>query len=208
MPLPKTYVLNMKKIPEFFKAIKDGQAPKNFSQQHLKDIGFASSNDRAFVPLLKALDFLTPEGSPTKRYLDYRDNSKSKIVLGQALKETYSDLFFIKSNPTKDDKQALQGKFKSVHNTSDLSAERMTNTFLELLNMADISSAPELKEDSKVEEPRVEEGNTKGLIEHNSLPNQLPLAGLYYNIQIHLPATKDIEVYTAIFKSLKEHLIA
>ena len=30
--------------------------------------------------------------------------------------------------------------------------------------------------------------------------------GLHYNIQVHLPATKDIEVYNAIFKSLKEHL--
>jgi hypothetical protein len=32
------------------------------------------------------------------------------------------------------------------------------------------------------------------------------LGGLHYNIQIHLPATKDIEVFNAIFKSLKEHL--
>ncbi|GIO28278.1 hypothetical protein [Ornithinibacillus bavariensis] len=30
---------------------------------------------------------------------------------------------------------------------------------------------------------------------------------LQYNIQIHLPAPKDIEVYNAIFKSIKEHLI-
>ena len=32
-------------------------------------------------------------------------------------------------------------------------------------------------------------------------------ASLHYNIQIHLPATKDIEVYNAIFRSLKEHLL-
>ena len=31
--------------------------------------------------------------------------------------------------------------------------------------------------------------------------------GLKYDIAIHLPATKDIEVYNAIFKSLKEHLV-
>ena len=29
------------------------------------------------------------------------------------------------------------------------------------------------------------------------------LAGLNYNIEIHLPATKYIEVFNAIFKSLK-----
>lgn len=31
--------------------------------------------------------------------------------------------------------------------------------------------------------------------------------GLKYDIAIHLPATKDIEVYNAIFKSLRDHLV-
>jgi hypothetical protein len=30
---------------------------------------------------------------------------------------------------------------------------------------------------------------------------------LHYNIQIHLPATKDVEVFNAIFRSLREHLL-
>ena len=30
---------------------------------------------------------------------------------------------------------------------------------------------------------------------------------LHYTIQVHLPATKDLEVYNAIFKSLKENLL-
>jgi hypothetical protein len=30
---------------------------------------------------------------------------------------------------------------------------------------------------------------------------------LHYNIQIHLPSTKDVEVFNAIFKSLREHLL-
>jgi hypothetical protein len=38
-------------------------------------------------------------------------------------------------------------------------------------------------------------------------PKQGSELGLNYNIQIHLPATKDLEVYNAIFKSLREHLI-
>jgi hypothetical protein len=38
-------------------------------------------------------------------------------------------------------------------------------------------------------------------------PRASPALGLHYNIQIHLPATKDVEVYNAIFKSLRNHLI-
>ena len=37
-----------------------------------------------------------------------------------------------------------------------------------------------------------------------STPGQ---AGFHYNIQIHLPATTDISVYNAIFKSLKDNLL-
>ena len=51
--------------------------------------------------------------------------------------------------------------------------------------------------DSKIELP-----NTKNL-KNKDYEN----LGLHYNIQIHLPATKDLEVYNAIFKSLKDHLI-
>ncbi len=29
----------------------------------------------------------------------------------------------------------------------------------------------------------------------------------HYTIQIHLPASKEIEAYNAIFKSLREHLL-
>jgi hypothetical protein len=45
----------------------------------------------------------------------------------------------------------------------------------------------------------VEPPLTPKVVEHG-------VSGLHYNIQIHLPATKDVEVYNAIFKSLKEHL--
>lgn len=34
-----------------------------------------------------------------------------------------------------------------------------------------------------------------------------PNLGFHYNIQIHLPATTDISVYNAIFKSLKDNLL-
>ena len=91
MPLASTYIQAPKRLPEIFTKIQDGQAPERFTIQLLKDWGFASTNDRAFIPLLKTLGFLTPDGKPTQRYHDYRDHSRSKQVLGQALREAYSD---------------------------------------------------------------------------------------------------------------------
>lgn len=114
MALPSVYTQVYGQIPEFFQKIQEGQAPSTFTQQHLKDIGFASTNHRAFIPILKALGFLTPGGTPTNRYHDYRDKSQSRQIMGEAIKEAYSDLFLIKSHPKEFDKNLIEGKFKST----------------------------------------------------------------------------------------------
>ena len=206
MALPNVYTYVYGQIPKLFEKIKQGQAPDKFTTQYLKDIGFSSSNHRAFIPLLKALGFLSSDGIPTKRYHDYRNDALSRKILGQALKEAYSEIFYISAKPTDKDKKLIQGKFKSVHNTSDRNAELMTKTFFALLDLADIEekgiptpTEKPTKKKSKTEAEEINKPITPSI--SKSAPS------LHYNIQIHLPATKDIEVYNAIFKSLKEHLI-
>lgn len=203
MSLTNVYLVSANRTQDFFKQIKDGQAPERLTQQLLRDWGFSSTNDRAFIPLLKALGFLSAEGKPTQRYNDYRDHSKSKLVLGEAIKEAYRDLFLIKSNPSENDKEAIKGKFKSFHNVNDNLANLMTKTFFSLLAMADISGntpIPKLPIDEDYSEKEVDTLATP------KVPSGLA-SGLYYNIQIHLPPTKDIEVYNAIFKALRTHLV-
>ena len=91
MALTNTYILPTNRIPDLFRKIQDGQAPDRFTHQLLKDWGFKSTNDRAFIPLLKALGFLTADGIPTPRYLEYRDHSRSKQILGQAIREALEE---------------------------------------------------------------------------------------------------------------------
>lgn len=203
MALANAYVLATNRIGDIFGKIRDGQAPERFTNQLLKDWGFSSTNDRAFVPLLKALGFLSADGIPTQRYSDYRDHSRSKQVMAQALRDAYSDIFLIKEHPTPSDRQAIEGKFKSFHNASDHVASLMTKTFMGLLSLADLSS--------KHQHPPIDIPPAKKPIESPEKPFSSKFDGmspsLHYNIQIHLPATKDVEVYNAIFKSLKEHLV-
>lgn len=206
MPLTNSYVLPVNRIPDILQRIRDGQAPERFTHQLLKDWGFASTNDRPFIPLLKSLGFLTSDGKPTARYLDYRDHSRSKIILGEAMRDAYGDLFLIKENPTLNDRAAIEGKFKSFHNASDNVASLMAKTFLALLPLADLG--PRSATLGSVPTPPSPQpfASTE---QDASLPVQsrnVRGAGLHYNIQIHLPPTKDIEVYNAIFRSLREHL--
>lgn len=111
MALPTTYTQAFALLADFFSKIRDAQAPPKFTNQLLKDMGFESTNHRAFIPLLKSLGFLTADGTPTQRYHDYRNHSMSKKVMGKAIKEAYSDIFLIKSNPTAADKPLIEGKF-------------------------------------------------------------------------------------------------
>ena len=191
-------------LQKVFKAIREGTAPDKFNQQYLVDLGFGGSNYRVLIPLMKDLDFLSADGMPTQRYRDYLDSSRSRRILGEAVRETYSDIFTITKNPTKSDREKIAGKFKSSFNLSDLQAERNANTFLALAELCDFAEGSPEVDSAQPASGTI--GQSEPIAAH------LPTAsgrviGLKYDIAIHLPATKDIEVYNAIFKSLRDHLV-
>ncbi|WP_375310487.1 DUF5343 domain-containing protein [Bradyrhizobium sp. A5] len=203
MALPDAYVQIYGQLPDILKRLSDGQAPEKFTVQYLKDIGFQSTNHRAVIPLLKALGFLSADGTPTGRYHNYRDHSQSRKIMGEALREAYSDLFTIKARPTDADRALIEGKFKSAHNTGERTAKLMTSTFYSLLSLADLDAATPSA--VPLEEKKPEPPPTPPSDKHDRTSSHRP--SLHYNIEIHLPATKDVEVFNAIFKSLREHLL-
>ena len=203
MALANTYIQVYGQLPELFQRISDGAAPEKFTTQHLKDWGYASSNYRAVIPLLKSLNFLSADGAPSTRYHEYRNTAQSKRVMADAIREAYGDLFTIKAKPTTADRELIEGKFKSAHNASPNTAKLMASTFFALLDLADFSTTPEPKAETKTTQP---EPPQKPNVVVDPAPSRNARPSLHYNIQIHLPATKDIEVFNAIFKSLKEHL--
>jgi hypothetical protein len=206
MALAESYVQTYGQLPEVFKRLSEGQAPDKFTRQYLKDLGFTASSFHAMIPLLKTLGFLASDGSPTARYHNYRDQSQSRSVLGQALREAYGDIFTIKANPTQVDRPLIEGKFKSTHNTSERVAQLMANTFYALLALADVQPSSAKAKAEVKPEAEVEAAPLAGVVQRESAATS-HRPTLHYNIQIHLPATKDIEVFNAIFESLKEHLL-
>ncbi|MGO5022688.1 DUF5343 domain-containing protein [Lawsonibacter sp. LCP25S3_G6] len=91
MALPNTYTVVNGQLPEFFQKIQEGQAPEKFTQQHLKDIGFTSTNHRAFIQILKSLGFLTPDGTPTQM-----------LMYGKVSQENYVELTAASAIPNKE----------------------------------------------------------------------------------------------------------
>ena len=202
-------------IPKFLETLRGGTAPPAFTRQFLKDIDFKSSNHLQFIPLLKGLGFLSDSGIPTERYKEFLDGSRWKKVLAEAVREAYGDIFVLKAKPTNADLNMIAGKYKSTYNLSDTSADRAARTFLALLNLSDQDALYGAEKDSfavDVGDQSIPLVTVQPVNETSSdaispaVKRKAPM-GLSYNIQIQLPATKDIEVYNAIPKSLREHII-
>ena len=207
--LTKRYLTSTTNLPKIMAKAVEGTAPEKFTREHLKGIGFGGSNDRAVIPLLKDLGFLAADGTPTARYHAYRDQSRSKEVMAEALIEAYKDVFTINETPTQRDRQVIEGKFKSAHNVTDRVAQLQAMTFFALLKLADLQAArgtsprpPSTAKKPKQQEVPEAETPPSPDTRHKSTP-----LDLRYNIEVHLPATKDVEVYNAIFKALREHLL-
>lgn len=201
--LAKRYMASVKNLSSIMKKIVDGTAPDKFTQSHLQSLGFKSSNDAGVISVLKDLGFLSADGIPTARYHAYRDHTNSKYVMAEALREAYADLFHINEKPTDINRKEIVGKFKATHNVSDAVALAQTATFLALLPLADFDKKTTKR--ASLDEAKSKKIEMGSVVEHKE--NVRGDISLRYNIEIHLPPTKDVDVYNAIFKSLKEHLL-
>jgi hypothetical protein len=83
----------------------------------------------------------------------------------------------------------------------------MTKTFYGLLPLADLSASSPSKAKVEPAPKQIQEQEDFGGKANKKMPSGALDHSFHYNIQIHLPATKDVEVYNAILKSLKEHLV-
>ena len=204
MALPTSYLITVKNLTNFLNSIISAQAPERFTNKFLIDLGFASSNDRLFIGVLKMLNFLDEGGAPTNNYYHFIDQTQSKKVLASAIKEAYKDLFALKKDAYNYSIDEVKNKMKTL-TEGQKSANVigcMATTFKALCDYADFRS-PNLENVAK----SLEDINKKETKEISADCSNCKKTELHYNIQIHLPETRDIAVYDAIFQSLKKHIL-
>ena len=151
MSLPTSYMTgSFSKIPQYFDTMLTAKAPDKFTTKFMVDLGFTSSNDRQFVNVLKAIGFLDDAGTPTERYFKFLDQSFSKQMVAEGIKEAYADLFALNTSANKMTKSEVEGKFKTLTNGSKENAtiSYMASTFINLCGYADWSEAQVLEKKS------------------------------------------------------------
>jgi hypothetical protein len=214
------YLIATGRTSEYFSAIQRGTAPSRFTREFLENLGFKSKADRQLVPVLKALRFLDDSNVPTQAYRDYLDERRGRLVLGRQILGAYEGIFELDRAANTSDASDLRGKFKSLTNASENVANYMAVTFKNLCEIADVEGARSSQAEPvhpAVERPAAKP--PKQPVGHDTIvpppaPGAeavVPLPGapvsLSYRIEINLPNTTDVEVYRAIFKALREHLI-
>lgn len=193
------YMLSNNKISSIITKIQQAARPAKFTQEVLKNLGFTSTNDRAFIPLAKRLGFLADDGTPTALYDQLKDKTTTRIILASQIKALYSELYAINVEIHKAPETEIKGAISRVTGKDEDGVNRIYNTFKALCNNADFKGNVAVENQVKEDDPQ------------NDIPltSTVPLTTpqFHYNIQIHLPATTDISVYNAIFKSLKDNLL-
>jgi hypothetical protein len=210
MALSDIYTVKAGSIPAYFDALLRAEAPERFSMKFLDALEFKSTNDRAFIGILKDLKFLDADAKPTKLYFEFLDRERSKKVLASAIRTAYSDLFAVNKEAYKFTAQEARNKLRTLYAGSkkDNLIKLIASTFVALCNYADFTSPP-VSEESKVEEDAIPLPAPVQPPEIKARPTHskpLGVGALQYHINIVLPDTRDQAVYDAIFKSLRDHL--
>lgn len=222
MALPNSYTMKTGAINAYFEAIRNAEAPSRFSYKFLEGLGFASSNDRLLIGILKELGFLNADGAPQDRYFQFLDKSISSKVLAEGIRESYSDLFAVNTSAFKLDVTQAYNKLRALYRgeKKDTVVKMISKTFVALCDYADFESgspvreAPDQTEDGErldggdLDEgkPDPAERNEVGAGGNANAANSLGIKSLQYHINIVLPDTRDQATFDAIFKSLRDHL--
>jgi hypothetical protein len=213
MALTNSYLTSVKNFESIMNSILNARAPERFTTKFLEDLGFKSSTDRLIIGVLKAVGLLDDSSQPTQRYYEFLDQSQSKRIIAKGIQEAYEDLFNLRVDAQNMTNEDVKNKLKTLTQgqKSDRVIEQMALTFRTLCNYADWSeknSVSDVKLKDIVNDPP-KMPSVKDTISMNSSVtqnDQPPRMNLHYNIQIHLPETRDMAVYDAIFQSLKKHL--
>jgi hypothetical protein len=171
----------------------------DFAQTKLKIKG---GGGRAIPPFLKKIGFVAGDGTPTSIYERFRNPSKtvSGAAVAEAIRYGYKPLFEVNEYAHELPDKDLKGLIVQVTGLGQGNrvVEMVFGTVKRLKSYADfeadttevvIESAPEASAPAKT----------------------LAQAGsdfrIGYTINLNLPASTNVEVFNAIFKSLKEHLL-
>jgi hypothetical protein len=201
------YMMAYGVITKTLEKIKSAATPDRFTQDFLSTkLGVKGGSGRPVIPFLKRVGFLGTDGAPTERYKKFRNAAATGGAAAEALKQGFKPLY--DRNECAHDLKDSEVKGLIVESTGlepdGSTTKAILGSFKALKAFAKFDGAESIEE----EEDAGEEASAGGAAgEAAGKGGGVAKLGLSYTINLNLPATSDIAVFNAIFKSLREHLL-
>jgi hypothetical protein len=159
---------------------------------------------RPLVPFLKRTGFLGADGTPTDRYKRFRNESQSGIAAAEAMRIGYAPLYEVNEYIHDAADAELRGVIVQVTGSEPESStvKSIVGSFKALRAFADFDAQGGEPSGDRQEDERDEPDNYG-----EDRITELGNIKLGYTINLNLPATTDIAVFDAIFKSLRDNLM-
>lgn len=194
---------NIKKVLD---KIIQASTPVRFTQDFLATkLGLTGGSATPLIPFLKRTGFLNGDGTPTALYKEFRNETFRKAAAAKAVKIGYSALYEIREYAHDLNDKDLLGTVVQVTGLEAKSstAKAMVGSFKALRGFADFDT-PLVQESARTEDTVEPVKTEQKPTDETKQPVSLKLG---YTINLNLPATSDITVFNAIFKSLRAHLL-
>ena len=197
-------------VTKIFDKIITASQPERFTQDFLKTkLGYDSGSARPFIPLLKRLGYISSDGTPTPLYGKFRNKDTRGAAMAQAIRNGYSEVYERNEYVHDLDKAKLKN---FVIEMTGLEPDAPTvgaivNTFLALKSYANFDDQTPLPDNGKKLDVAIVDRNPDDGVPHSEQVRQQMGLNLSYTINLNLPETSDVEVFNAIFRSLKENLL-
>lgn len=186
--------------------IPTSEKPSIFTSDFLGTVLSATGGAaRPIIPILKSTGMLNQNGSPTELYSQFQTESGRPTAALQALRNGYGEIFKRNTYAHKADEAALTDVIVQVTGlpASDQIVRYIYTTFQAFQDLAKGAKegADQAAGDGRTgADDNVAAGDHIGEARNGKL-------NLAYNINVVLPETTNVEVYNAIFRSIKGNLL-
>jgi len=199
------YITNPAKIRSFLEKIRAAGKPDKVTLKTIESLGFKSVNDRALLPIIKALGLVDGSGVPTARWGAFRSNYKAALAAG--IREHYAKLFTLYPDAFQKDTEALNSFFSSHTSVSAGTLKFIISTFKTLCSIADFGPESTSIAVTSPATADVPTGAPAIITQSRPIVSASPGVTVNINVQLTLPENADAKTFDQFFKAMREHLL-
>lgn len=197
------------KIKDLLAKVRTTGVPPKLTIEHLKVLGFTSSNDKTLIGVMKFVGLIDTSGIPTPVWSAYR-GGKYKTVLADAIRSGYADLFAIYPDANARSVQDLTHVFSTSSSAGSQVVGKTVATFKALVDEADFTQASDPTETTLPAAPlHTPAANMPPPPPKSSPIEQLAKSAgpeVHIDIQIHISPESSADQIEKIFESMAKHL--